>query len=179
MLTPLRLSFQWGLMNCCPDPKSLQGHLLLHRTTFSATPSPPTSSLLLPRSSSSPGRQNPEDCHHVLLFASSSGALSALSPLNESSYRRLLSVTNQLLPALAPHGGLNAKANRIPADGGKLGGVETGSGRVIVDGTVLARWNELGAGKRSEIAGRGGYDSVGDLREELEGSLGWNGLGYF
>lgn len=38
---------------------------------------------------------------------------------------------------------------------------------------------ELGAGKRSEIAGKGGFDSVVELREELEGVLGWNGVAYF
>lgn len=58
-------------------------------------------------------------------------------------------------------------------------GVETASGRAVVDGAVLARIMELGAGKRAEIAGKGGYDGVVELREELEGVLGWNGLTYF
>ncbi|MBE3041235.1 hypothetical protein IMZ48_01335, partial [Candidatus Bathyarchaeota archaeon] len=31
------------------DPKSLQGHLLLHKTTFCAASNGPTSTLLLPR----------------------------------------------------------------------------------------------------------------------------------
>ena len=91
---------------------------------------------------------------------------------------RSLSVTNQLLPSLTPHGGLNAKAHRQPAHVGHVG-VETASGRVVLDGAVLRRWSELGAGKRGEIAGKGGYDGVGEVREELQGVLGWNGVAYF
>ncbi|KAF7559018.1 hypothetical protein G7046_g5145 [Stylonectria norvegica] len=158
-------------------PKSLQGHLLLHRTTFSVTPNVPTSTLLLPRTLPS-SHAAPESSPHILLLASPSGHMAALTPLPETTYRRLLSVTNQLLPALASHGGLNAKAHRL-SDGARTVGVETASGRTIVDGSVLARWTELGAGKRAEIAGKGGYDGVVDLREELEAVLGWSGLAYF
>ncbi|KAI9163123.1 Protein cft1 [Paramyrothecium foliicola] len=155
--------------------KSLQGHLLLHRTTFSVTPNTPTSTLLLPRTANiAPSDSRP----HVLLLASPSGQLAALTPLGESAYRRLLSVANQLTPALVPHGGLNTKAHRVP-DVPRPVGVETASGRVVVDGAVLARWTELAAAKRAEIAGKGGYDGVAELREELDGLLGWNGLAYF
>jgi cleavage and polyadenylation specificity factor subunit 1 len=49
----------------------------------------------------------------------------------------------------------------------------------VVDGAVLARWTELAAAKRTEIAGKGGYDGVAELREELDGILGWSGLAYF
>ncbi|KAF7554503.1 hypothetical protein G7Z17_g2821 [Cylindrodendrum hubeiense] len=49
----------------------------------------------------------------------------------------------------------------------------------FADGAVLARWTELAAAKRAEIAGKGGYDGVGELRDELEGLLGWSGLAYF
>ncbi|KAL7759347.1 hypothetical protein ACKLNR_009437 [Fusarium oxysporum f. sp. zingiberi] len=158
-------------------PKSLQGHLLLHRTSFSVSPNPPSTTLLLPRTLP-PSHPPPQDPPHILLLASSSGHLATLVPLPETTYRRLLSVTNQLLPALTPHGGLNAKAHRLP-DGIRPVGVEAAGGRTIVDGAVLARWAELGAAKRAEIAGKGGYDGVGELREELEGVLGWSGLSYF
>ncbi|KAF4459341.1 hypothetical protein FALBO_13910 [Fusarium albosuccineum] len=158
-------------------PKSLQGHLLLHRTSFSVSPNPPTSTILLPRTLP-PTHPAPSDPPHILLLASPSGHLSTLVPLPETVYRRLLSVTNQLLPALTPHGGLNAKAYRLP-DGTRPVGVETAAGRTIVDGAVLARWAELGAAKRAEIAGKGGYDGVAELRDELEGVLGWSGLAYF
>lgn len=167
--------------NIDADPKSLQGHLLLHRTSFSLTPNPPTSTLLLPRTL--PASHSPPDSPaHILLLASPSGSLSTLTPLAESTYRQLLSVTNQLLAALPPHGGLNAKAFRLPEGptGGQHVGVETASGRAVVDvAGVLSRWAELGAAKRAEIAGKGGYDGVGELREDLEGVLGWSGLAYF
>ncbi|PON28379.1 hypothetical protein TGAM01_v202873 [Trichoderma gamsii] len=168
-------------------PKSLQGHLLLHRTTFSVTPSPPTSTLLLPRTlpasqSAAASQDSSTPQPHILLLASPSGSLAALTPLPESAYRRLLSVTNQLLPALVPHGGLHARAHRAPEGGGgmsRMVGVETAaSGRAIVDGAILTRWNELGAAKRAEVASRGGYDSVMELREDLEAVLGWTGLAY-
>ncbi|KJZ73736.1 Protein cft-1 [Hirsutella minnesotensis 3608] len=169
-------------------PKSLQGHLLLHCTTFSVTPNVPTSSLLLPRtlppgsaqqqsSSSSPARP------HLLLLASPSGQLAALAPLAESTYRRLLSIANQLLPALAAYGGLHAKAHRLPDPLSRWPavGVETAasSGRSVVDGTMLARWGELGSPKRAEVASKGGYDGVADLRADLEAVLGWTGVSYF
>ncbi|KEY74035.1 hypothetical protein S7711_02625 [Stachybotrys chartarum IBT 7711] len=163
-----------------PDhPKSIQGHLLLHRTTFSVTPNIPTSTLLLPRALP-PSIPSASATHksHVLLLASPSGSLAALTPLGESAYRRLLSVTNQLIAALVPHGGLNPKAHRVP-ESTRTVGVETASGRVIIDGTVLARWAEVGAAKRAEIAGKGGYDGSVDLREELDAVLGWTGLAYF
>ncbi|PFH57030.1 hypothetical protein XA68_15602 [Ophiocordyceps unilateralis] len=158
-------------------PKSLQGHLLLHRTTFSATPNPPTSTLLVPRTSA---HASPASVPHALLLASSSGQLAALTPLPESAYRRLLSVSNQLLPALVPHGGLHARAHRMPSRGGPVG-VETAasSGRAVIDGTVLARWAELSAVKRAEIAAKGGYEAVGELRADLEGLMGWSGFAYF
>lgn len=77
-----------------------------------------------------------------------------------------------------PHGGLNAKAHRL-GDASRYVGVEAAAGRSIVDGAVLARWTELAAAKRAEIAGKGGYDGVAELRDELEGLLGWSGLAYF
>jgi cleavage and polyadenylation specificity factor subunit 1 len=54
-----------------------------------------------------------------------------------------------------------------------------GRSAAVVDGEVLARWMELGAAKRAEIASKGGYDGVAELRAELEGVLGWTGMAYF
>lgn len=118
----------------------------------------------------------------LLLLACPSGQLAALAPLAESTYRRLLSVTNQLHPAIVPHGGLHAKAHRHANEQSSVAvGVETAasSGRALLDGTVLARWSELGAGKRADVAARGGYDSAADLRDDLERVLGWSGMAYF
>ncbi|OAA80955.1 protein CFT1 [Akanthomyces lecanii RCEF 1005] len=173
-----------------PDhPKSLQGHLLLHRTTFSLSPNEPTTTVLLertiPASQPQPQGDTGADTPHTLLLSCPTGQLAALTPLSESAYRRLLSLTNQLLPAVVPHGGLHPKAHRLPEGRGapshsRAVGVETAaSGRMIVDGAVLARWTELGAAKRAEMATKSGYDDMQEMRDELEGVLGWSGMAYF
>lgn len=116
------------------------------------------------------------------MLAAPSGQLSALMPVPESTYRRLLSVASQLMTALVPHGGLQAKAHRLPEQqaGTSFVGVDTASsGRAVVDGEVLARWGELSAVKRAEVASKGGYDGVGYLRSDLEAILGWNSTAYF
>src|SRR5687768_7394195 len=84
--------------NVLLDPKSLQGHLLLLRSSFSTGPNWPTNTLLLPRtlsslqaqsqlpqpSSSSSNTSPPQ----LLLLASPTGQLAALTPLTEGAYRR-------------------------------------------------------------------------------------------
>jgi cleavage and polyadenylation specificity factor subunit 1 len=52
-------------------------------------------------------------------------------------------------------------------------------GRSIVDGALLARWAELGTGRRGEIAGRVGFAGPDDVRAELKVVLGWEALAYF
>ncbi|KAH8173830.1 CPSF A subunit region domain-containing protein [Sarocladium implicatum] len=148
---------------------SLEGQLLLHNSTFAVTPNHPTFSLLLPTPSST----------HTLLLSSPTGHISSLLPLPESSYRRLLSLSNQLLPALTPYGGLNPKAHRMGDVRGGSVGVDAGTGRGVVDGAVLARWMEVAAARRVEVAGKVGYEGVGELREELRNVLGWSNLSYF
>ncbi|ATY61513.1 protein CFT1 [Cordyceps militaris] len=173
-----------------PDhPKSLQGHLLLHRTTFSLSPNEPTTTVLLertiPASQPQPQGTTGAETPHTLLLSCPTGQLAALTPLSESAYRRLLSLANQLMPAVVPYGGLHSKAHRLPEGRGaqshaRAVGVETAaSGRMIVDGAVLARWTELGAAKRAEMATKSGYDDLNEMRDELEGVLGWSGMAYF
>ncbi|KXJ91576.1 CPSF A subunit region-domain-containing protein [Microdochium bolleyi] len=184
-------------------PKSLQGHLLLHRTTFSAGAHPPTRSRLLPRTLPSTSDYLQQQTHSatdgtatsppppsIILFSSPTGVLSTLAALSEPQYRRLSFLTTQLassagLPQL--YCGLNPKDYRSPAQpGGVVGKVSTPAvdasmGRNIVDGSpgLLGRWNELGAGKRAEIAGRVGFQGGADeVREVLREVLGMGGLGY-
>lgn len=164
-----------------PDhAKSFQGSLLLHRTTFSLTPNPATNTLLLPRSS--------DINTHLLLLSSPSGHLSSLSAISESAHRRLYSLQTQLLSILPSYAGLNSKAHRLPStssiatnSAGRSIGVDTAAGRsaAIIDGEVLARWTELGTAKRAELATKGGYDGVQEMRDELHSVLGWSGLSYF
>ncbi|KAI1103579.1 CPSF A subunit region-domain-containing protein [Jackrogersella minutella] len=182
-----------------PDhPKSLQGHLLLHRTTFSAGAHPPTHSMLLPRTlpadseyltqqvnSSGLADEDPDAPPappSIILFSSPTGALTTLAPLSEPQYRRLSFLTGQVLSSLPHHAGLNPKDYRAPASTGVVGrfppGVDAGMGRSIVDGALLARWNELGAGRRAEIAGRVGFAGVDEVRDTLREVLGASGLAY-
>ncbi|CEJ85152.1 hypothetical protein VHEMI03686 [[Torrubiella] hemipterigena] len=171
-------------------PKSLQGHLLLHISTFALGPNQVNCTIRLPRSVPASALPPPnangvnQPPPQILILGSPSGQLAALTPLTESSYRRLLSLTNQLLPSINPYGGLHPKAYRLPegtsSGTARVVGVETAaSGRMIVDGAVLARWTEVGAAKRAEMAMKGGYEDVAEMRNELETVLGWSGMAYF
>lgn len=179
------------------DPKSLQGHLLLHRTTFSTGAHIPTRSMLLPRTlppasdylsqyqtngDSMDEDSTPMHSPSTVLFASPTGVLATLSPLSEPQYRRLSFLSGQLLSSLPQYAGLNPKVYRAPISTGAVGmfppGVDAGMGRNIIDGAILSRWNELGAGKKAEVAGRVGFAGVDEVREVLREVLGTNGLGY-
>lgn len=174
------------------DPKSLQGHLLLHRTTFNTGAHHPTSSMLLPAaptpatsdSSHTNGvngeaSEQQQQRQHLLLLASPTGVLATLRPLSEAAYRRLSSLAGQLTTSLPHAAGLNPKAHRMSAATCPPSGVDAGVGRSIVDGAMLERFTELGTGRRGEMAGRAGYGGAAEVRGELEGLLGWAGLGYF
>ncbi|KAM3065438.1 mRNA cleavage and polyadenylation factor subunit [Clarireedia jacksonii] len=161
-------------------PKSLQGHLLLHRTTFSLGAHHPTTMTLLPsipslppftNDSSSPAPEPPSPSQSLLL-TSQTGTLSLLTPLSESQYRRLGTLASHLTNTLYHPCGLNPRAYRIDRDApeGIVGG------RTIIDGCLLTRWMELGSQRRGEVAGRVGAD-VSELRDELA-SLLRGGLDY-
>ncbi|KAI9805396.1 MAG: hypothetical protein M1825_000647 [Sarcosagium campestre] len=113
-------------------PKSLTGTQLLHHRTFhtghftsSLTPIPLSTN---PRSS-------------LLLHASSTGALAALVPVAEPTYRRLAAIASALSAGLDHRCGLNPR------------GYRGGSGGVL-DGNLLARWAEVAVGRRWEIEGK-------------------------
>lgn len=86
------------------------------------------------------------------------------------------------MSSLPHHAGLNPKAYRAPLSSGAVGrfppGVDAGMGRSIVDGTLLARWCELPAGRRAEVAGRVGFAGVDEMRDVLREILGASGLAY-
>ncbi|ROT39981.1 cft-1 [Sodiomyces alkalinus F11] len=167
-------------------PRSLQGHLLLNRASFSADPNHVWATLNLPRANSpssptTPSASDPATSSQVLLLASPSGALHALHPISEPAYRRLTSLASSLTNALPHAAGMNPKGHRLPPqdNAARLPGVDISAGRSVVDGTLLARWTELGARQRAEAAGKGGYADPADVRAELEGLLGWAGFAYF
>jgi cleavage and polyadenylation specificity factor subunit 1 len=163
------------------DPKSLHGHLLLHRTTFSLGGHMATTMRLLPRTKAAtllPATPNAMEIvaeatipDHEILITTNTGSLALLSPLSESQYRRLGTLASHLMNTLYHACGLNPRAYRIDRDApeGMVGG------RTIVDGSMLLRWTELGSQRRAEIAGRLGVD-VEEVRDELVALMG--GLGY-
>ncbi|EKD18229.1 uncharacterized protein L3040_007600 [Drepanopeziza brunnea f. sp. 'multigermtubi'] len=162
-------------------PKSLQGHLLLHRSTFALGGHLPTSMTLLPRTKSAtllPPSPDAMDTaadatipEHEILITSSTGCISLLTPLSEAQYRRLSTLTSHLINTLYHACGLNPRAYRVDKDApeGMVGS------RTVIDGNILMRWMELGSQRRAEVAGRVGVDVL-EVREDLASLMG--GLGY-
>lgn len=106
----------------------------------------------------------------TVLITTQSGALALLTPLSESTYRRLSTLSNHLSNALYHGAGMNPKAYRV-ADNAPEAIV---GGRTILDGSILMRWMELGTGKRRDILSRLGEAREGGMgiREELRGLVG-------
>lgn len=109
---------------------------------------------------------------HEILITSQTGAISLLSPLSESQYRRLSTLANHLTNTLYHACGLNPRAYRVGSKDTMEGMV---GGRTIVDGGMLLRWMELGSQRRAEVASRVGV-GVDEVREDLVALMG--GLGY-
>lgn len=92
-----------------------------------------------------------------ILHTTQSGTIALVTPLAESSYRRLSGLSAFLANALESACGLNPKAFRISDvdDGGWDAG---GVGRGMVDGNLLMRWGELGEWRRKEGLSKVGTD---------------------
>ncbi|KAG9557988.1 protein CFT1, partial [Aureobasidium melanogenum] len=162
-------------------PKSLSGQRLLHRSTFHLGHMP-TSMTLLPSTLSPFAEQNPDEdmadsdnepskpsaLNHILI-TTQTGSIALLTPLDEATYRRLSALQTTLSSILEHSAGLNPRAYRSVESEG-LGA------RGIVDGDLITRIYELGAGKRLEVLGRAGAEVWG-MRSDLEIIAG-EGLGY-
>ncbi|KAG2161842.1 hypothetical protein VTO58DRAFT_109667 [Aureobasidium pullulans] len=162
-------------------PKSLSGQRLLHRSTFHVGHMP-TSMSLLPSTLSPFAEQNPDEemaddftepsktpsLNHILI-TTQTGSIALLTPLDEATYRRLSALQATLSSILEHSAGLNPRAYRAVESEG-LGA------RGIVDGDLITRIYELGAGKRLEVLGRAGAEVWG-MRSDLEIIAG-EGLGY-
>ena len=160
------------------DPKTLSGLRLLHRSKFHLGHFP--SSMTVVPSTLSPTSQQPmingfEDDEPMsklfqVLTTSYSGSLGLITPVDESTYRRLGAMQAHLTSVLEHSAGLNPRAHR---------GIE-GEGfgaRGVIDGSLVQRINELGSTRRAEVLGRAGAD-VWALRSDLE-IIGGDGLEYF
>ncbi|KAK1034542.1 mRNA cleavage and polyadenylation factor subunit [Friedmanniomyces endolithicus] len=175
------------------DAKTLSGQRLLHRGTFHLGhfPTPAGGMMVLP-STLAPmseqtavtngnglanGHQNGEKTAAAredppklfqILTTFHSGAIGLLTPLDETTYRRLSGLQAQLTSLLEHAAGLNPRAFRAAVGSEGRGGV--------VDGSLVQRIGELGAARRAEVLGRAGGDGW-SLRSDLE-VLGGGGLGY-
>jgi cleavage and polyadenylation specificity factor subunit 1 len=100
---------------------------------------------------------------HSILLTSSTGSLSLITPLSESTYRRLSTLQNVLLASTldshAHYASLNPRAYRqVETDG--VGG------RGIIDGDLVRRWWEASTQQRANSADKAG-GSVWDIRADL------------
>ncbi|KAH9873554.1 mRNA cleavage and polyadenylation factor subunit [Plenodomus lingam] len=171
------------------NPKS-EGSRLLHKATFHTGHFPTTTHLLqshlqMPESASTFGTTDdtfapdstpsaPLPLHQVLI-TSQSGTLALITPLSESSYRRLSNLAAYLINTLESPCGLNPVAFR--AGEGVEGGWDAGGGaRGVLDGGLLMRWGELGEQRRKEGLAKYGGDEWG-FGSEREVLAGWGVFG--
>jgi cleavage and polyadenylation specificity factor subunit 1 len=162
-----------------PDqPKSLSGQRLLHKSTFHAGHFPTSlslhrSTLQLPSTSefpsTAPGAMDidtPEDQRplHQLIHTTQSGTIALITPLPESTYRRLNALQTFLANSLDSPCALNPRAYRGVE--GEFGG--GGGARGMVDGGLLMRWTELGEQRRREgLAKVGGDEWILNAEREI------------
>ncbi|KAK0952875.1 mRNA cleavage and polyadenylation factor subunit [Friedmanniomyces endolithicus] len=176
------------------DAKTLSGQRLLHRGTFHLGHFPTLAggmmvlpSTLAPMSEqtavtngnglanghqdgekpAAAAREDPPKLFQILTTFQS-GAIGLLTPLDETTYRRLSGLQAQLTSLLEHAAGLNPRAFRAAVGSEGRGGV--------VDGSLVQRIGELGAARRAEVLGRAGGDGW-SLRSDLE-VLGGGGLAY-
>lgn len=105
----------------------------------------------------------------AVLLTTASGALVLLTPLDESTYRRLGALQTHLATILDHPCGLNPRAFRAVESEGF-------GGRGILDGQILRRWRELSSQKKIEACNRVGED-IGTVRSWLDGIEG-GGMSY-
>ncbi|KAK5721024.1 mRNA cleavage and polyadenylation factor subunit [Elasticomyces elasticus] len=171
------------------DAKTLSGQRLLHRGSFHLGdfPTPGGGMMVLPsvlapmgeqtvvtngdanghEEGEKPAQPEPQRLFQVLT-SFQSGAIGLLTPLDETTYRRLSALQTQLTSLLEHAGGLNPRAYRAALGSEGRGGV--------VDGALVQRIGELGAARRAEVLGRAGADGW-TLRSDLE-IIGGGGLSY-
>lgn len=118
--------------------------------------------------SPSPPRSSAPELHHILV-TTQSGSIALVTPLDEATYRRLSALQTTLSSILEHPAGLNPRAYRAVESEG-LGS------RGVVDGDLICRVGELGAGKRAEVLGRAGAETWG-IKSDLEIITG-RGLSY-
>lgn len=107
---------------------------------------------------------------HQILHTTQSGTIGLVTPVSESSYRRLSNLAAYLAHTLDPRCGLNPRAFRAGDSGD--GGWDAGTGaRGVLDGTLLMRLGELSEPKKREGLSKygGGEWEIWGEREVLAG----------
>jgi cleavage and polyadenylation specificity factor subunit 1 len=159
------------------------GFRLLQKSTFHTGHFPSTmhlvqSSLRMPTSSEfgAPNSMTNSSTAplHQILHTTQSGTLALITPLSETSYRRLSGLATHLSQFLDAACGLNSKAFRhsdvLEA------GWDAGTQRGMLDGNLLMRWSELGEQRRREGLSKWGGDEWG-FWGEREVLGGWGVFG--
>lgn len=168
--------------------KSDRGRKLLLRSTFDTgdfpttmtrIPRTPTSyeAVLTAAEVSSPASADsmaidnpPPKPKSQLLITHASGAISLVTNLDESAYRRLTALQNILLPQLEHPCGLNPRAYRAVETDGE-------GGRGVIDGDLVKRWLELSSQHKASVADKVGARAVWEVRGDLEMVTG-GGMGF-
>lgn len=171
-------------------PRSLVGQRLIHKAAFFSGHE--TRCLaLLPRTRVPPpvgvGQSDndamdttPDNSHqqYQILGASTTGALSLLTTIPETTYRRLSIISSNIISTEDHPAGLNPRAYRSPEsyNGPYRGGWVNDVSRAVLDGAVLGRWIGLSEVRRVEVAGKArvGEEMVRADLGSIEG-----GVGYF
>ncbi|KAL6704766.1 mRNA cleavage and polyadenylation factor subunit [Coniothyrium glycines] len=171
------------------NPKSEAGSRLLHKSTFHTGHFPATMHLLQSRlKMPSPAEtfgdgfamdtsdDEPSQPLHQILHTTQSGTIGLITPLSESSYRRLSNLAAYLANTLDSPCGLNPRAFRM--GDGEEGGWDAGAGaRGVLDGNLLMRWGELGEQRRREGLAKHGGGGEWEIWAEREVLAGWGLFG--
>jgi cleavage and polyadenylation specificity factor subunit 1 len=159
-------------------PKSERGTKLLHRSVFH-TGSYLTTMTLLPRTLGSTGLADlgssdsmeigSDSARQQVLVTTQEGGLALITPLSESTYRRLSALQNLLITNTEQACGLNPRAYRaVETDG--IGG------RAVIDGDMVRKWLDQSTQHKSSLADKAG-GTVWEVKGDLE-SISGGGLGF-
>jgi len=166
------------------DPENLQsitGTRLIHKSSFhsghfpiSLKRLPSTLSPSMAADNTANGDEMDVDAlssqpAEQVLYTSKSGVLLLVTPIDETMFSRLSVIQVYLNNQLEHHCALNPKGYRATAD-------EGASGRGVLDGTLLKRWNELSSLRKAEACAKAGVEEW-VVRSDLE-FVGGGGLGF-
>ncbi|KAF9057003.1 CPSF A subunit region-domain-containing protein [Panaeolus papilionaceus] len=142
------------------DPDSNDGRYLLLRTEFHGQYEYRTSTVIARR------KKDDQDIpQSKLIMGSPDGSLTSLTPVDESSFKRLLLLQGQLTRNIQHVAGLNPKAFRIVRNDYISKPLSKG----ILDGSLLAHYEALPFPRQSEMTRQIGTDRLTLLRD-------WTGL---